>query len=61
MRFSMVGSCIIFFNMSALSQLGVLLESWQGRWRYAAILLVSTFTGGVLGVWMKPQAVTLGF
>ncbi|MHB9022910.1 MAG: rhomboid family intramembrane serine protease [Armatimonadota bacterium] len=50
----------ILFNMMALSIFGGLVEQWQGRWRFLAIMGFSTLTGGLLALWWTPGSVMVG-
>jgi len=47
-------------NMFALYNLGVVLEHWQGKARFAALFLFSVLTASLAALWFSPNAVTLG-
>jgi len=50
----------IAFNMFALYNLGMALEHWQGKARFAALFLFSVLTSSLAVVWFAPDHVTLG-
>jgi len=50
----------ILFNMYSLFVLGPLLESLVGRWRFAAIYVLSTLGGSVAVLWLAPTTAVVG-
>lgn len=50
----------ILFNMYSLFVLGPLLESLIGRWRFAAVYVLSTLGGSVAVLWLSPDTAIVG-